>query len=46
MLGESLTIDYLLRSTWLAAQKMYNEQASAYDSTLNMDFTANQKHSF
>ena len=39
MLGESLTIDYLLRSTWLAAQKMYNEQASAYDSTMVYAFT-------
>lgn len=39
MLGESITIDYLLRSTWLAAQKMYNEQASEYDSTMVYAFT-------
>jgi len=39
MLGENLTIDYLLRSTWLAAQKMYNEQASNYDSTMVYAFT-------
>ena len=39
MLKESLTIDYLLRSTWLAVQKMYNEQASEYDSTMVYAFT-------
>lgn len=39
MLKETLTIDYLLRSTWLAVQKMYNEQASEYDSTMVYAFT-------
>ena len=39
MLRETLTIDYLLRSTWLAVQKMYNEQASEYDSTMVYAFT-------
>jgi len=39
MLREDLTIDYLLRSTWLAVQKMYNEQASEYNSTMVYAFT-------
>ena len=39
MLREDLTIDYLLRSTWLSVQKMYNEQAGAYDSTMVYAFT-------
>ncbi|MBF0598175.1 MarR family winged helix-turn-helix transcriptional regulator [Faecalibacter rhinopitheci] len=39
MLRDSLTIDYLLRSTWLAVQKMYNEQASEYESTMVYAFT-------
>ena len=39
MLRETLTIDYLLRSTWLAVQKMYNEQASEYESTMVYAFT-------
>ena len=39
MLREDLTIDYLLRSTWLSVQKMYNEQAVAYDSTMVYAFT-------
>ncbi|MBS7333062.1 MarR family winged helix-turn-helix transcriptional regulator [Faecalibacter bovis] len=39
MLRDDLTIDYLLRSTWLAVQKMYNEQASEYDSTMVYAFT-------
>lgn len=33
------TIDYHLRSTWLAVQKMYNEQASQFNSTMVMGFT-------
>lgn len=33
------TIDYHLRSTWLAVQKMYNEQASKFNSTMVMGFT-------
>ena len=39
MLRDDLTIDYLLRSTWLAVQKMYNEQASEYESTMVYAFT-------
>ena len=39
MLRDDLTIDYLLRSTWLAVQKMYNEQASEYHSTMVYAFT-------
>ena len=39
MLREDLTIDYLLRSTWLSVQKMYNEQAGEYDSTMVYAFT-------
>lgn len=39
MLRDNLTIDYLLRSTWLAVQKMYNEQASEYESTMVYAFT-------
>ncbi|SHK67136.1 DNA-binding transcriptional regulator, MarR family [Chishuiella changwenlii] len=39
MLREDLTIDYLLRSTWLSVQKMYNEQAGVYDSTMVYAFT-------
>lgn len=34
-----LTIDQYLRSTWLAIQKMYNEQAAKFDSTMVMGFT-------
>ncbi len=33
------TIDHVLRSTWLAVFKMYNEQASKYDSTMVTGFT-------
>jgi len=33
------TIDYLLRTTWLAVQKMYNEEASKFDSTMATGFT-------
>ncbi|MFV0237904.1 MAG: MarR family winged helix-turn-helix transcriptional regulator [Flavobacteriales bacterium] len=33
------TIDHVLRSTWLAVFKMYNEQASQYDSTMVTGFT-------
>lgn len=39
MVREDLTIDYLLRTTWLAVQKMYNEQASEYNSTMVYAFT-------
>jgi len=33
------TIDYVLRTTWLAVQKMYNEEASAYGITMATGFT-------
>lgn len=33
------TIDYVLRTTWLAVNKMYNEQASQFDSTMATGFT-------
>lgn len=39
MIREDLTIDYLLRTTWLTVQKMYNEQASQYNSTMVYAFT-------
>ncbi len=32
------TIDYVLRMTWLAVQKMYNEEASKFDSTMATGF--------
>lgn len=32
------TIDQVLRATWQAIAKMYNEQASKYDSTMAMAF--------
>lgn len=33
------TIDYMLRTTWLAVNKMYNEEASKYGSTMATGFT-------
>ncbi len=33
------TVDHVLRSTWLAVFKMYNEQATHYDSTMVTGFT-------
>ncbi len=33
------TIDYALRTTWLAVQKMYNEQAAKFESTMATGFT-------
>ena len=33
------TIDYLLRTTWLTVQKMYNEEASKFGSTMATGFT-------
>ncbi|WP_027138717.1 MarR family winged helix-turn-helix transcriptional regulator [Gaetbulibacter saemankumensis] len=33
------TIDYVLRTTWLAVQKMYNEEAAKIDSTMATGFT-------
>src|SRR5690554_5826196 len=39
MSHNDLAIDQYLRSTWLAVQKMYNEQASKFNSTMVMGFT-------
>ncbi len=33
------TIDYVLRTTWLAVNKMYNEEAAKFDSTMATGFT-------
>ena len=33
------TIDYLLRTTWLSVQKMYNEEEAKFGSTLATGFT-------
>ncbi|WP_147676027.1 MarR family winged helix-turn-helix transcriptional regulator [Algibacter pacificus] len=33
------TIDYVLRTTWLAVKKMYNEEALKFDSTMATGFT-------
>ncbi len=33
------TIDYLLRTTWLAVNKMYNEEAAKFDTTMATGFT-------
>ena len=33
------TIDYVLRTTWLAVQKMYNEEASKFEATMTTAFT-------
>ncbi|MBJ7881143.1 MarR family winged helix-turn-helix transcriptional regulator [Gelidibacter salicanalis] len=32
------TIDYVLKTTWLAVTKMYNEEASKFDSTMATGF--------
>lgn len=32
------TIDYILRTTWLAVNKMYNEEASQFDTTMSTGF--------
>ena len=33
------TIDYVLRTTWLAVQKMYNEEAAKFEATMATAFT-------
>ncbi|WP_111306907.1 MarR family winged helix-turn-helix transcriptional regulator [Confluentibacter sediminis] len=33
------TIDYVLRTTWLTVQKMYNEEASKFGTTMATGFT-------
>lgn len=32
------TIDYILRTTWLAVNKMYNEEASKFGTTMATGF--------
>ncbi len=39
MTHNELAIDQYLRFTWLVVQKMYNEQASKFNSTMVMGFT-------
>lgn len=39
MSHNDLAIDQFLRSTWLSVHKMYNEQASKFNSTMVMGFT-------
>ena len=36
---KDITIDYVLRATWQAVTKMYNEEAKKVDSTMAMGFT-------
>lgn len=33
------TIDYILRTTWLSVNKMYNEEAAKFDTTMAIGFT-------
>lgn len=39
MENKKLTIDYMLRSTWQAVTKMYNEQAGKYGASMSTGFT-------
>jgi len=32
------TIDYVLRTTWLAVNKMYNEEAAQFETTMATGF--------
>ena len=34
-----ITIEYALRTAWQSVTNMYNDKASAYDSTMSMGFT-------
>jgi len=36
---KDVTIDYILRATWQAVARMYNEQAKEFDSTMAVGFT-------
>lgn len=36
---KDITIDYILRSTWQAVARMYNEEAKEFDSTMAVGFT-------
>lgn len=35
---KDLTIDHYIRTTWLSIQKMYNEEAAKFDSTMVLGF--------
>jgi DNA-binding MarR family transcriptional regulator len=39
MENKKLTIDYMLRSTWQAVAKMYNEQAGMFGASMSTGFT-------
>jgi len=36
---KDITIDYILRATWQAVARMYNEEAKEFDSTMAVGFT-------
>ena len=36
---KEVTIDYILRATWQAVARMYNEEAKEFDSTMAVGFT-------
>jgi len=36
---KEITIDYMLRATWQAVARMYNEEAKQFDSTMAVGFT-------
>lgn len=36
---KELTVDYMLRATWQAVARMYNEEAKKFDSTMAVAFT-------
>jgi DNA-binding MarR family transcriptional regulator len=36
---KDVTIDYILRATWQAVARMYNEEAKEFDSTMAVGFT-------
>ena len=36
---KEVTIDYVLRATWQAVARLYNEQAKTFDSTMAVGFT-------
>ena len=39
LMDKTVTIDYLLRTTWNAVVKMYNDEAAQFDSTMVVGFT-------
>ena len=38
-MNSKLTIDYIIRNTWLKIAKMYNDEAAKFDSTMVTGFT-------